>query len=175
MTDFPGRRHHLPTITWQSRESLGTIQRATAASAAWPNANRALYVPFFIHSPFLVRRLFWLDGAVLSGNVDIGLYTEQGRRLVSSGSTAQSGGTINTIRALTLGTPLVLTPAIYYMAMACDNVTSQFMRSQVGAVVHQIGGMAQQTAAFPLPATFTLARVAANNAPIFGLTSQTVI
>src|SRR5688500_5012668 len=87
-----------PTITpFSGAQSIGTGLIAvttgldTAASAAWPSANLALYVPILIPERITVDRFFSHNGAAVGDNLDLGLYTEDGTRVVSTGSTAQSG------------------------------------------------------------------------------------
>jgi hypothetical protein len=94
---------------------------------AWPAANLAIYVPFAIPFQFNVRRVFWVNGSNLTGNADLGVYTRTGARLFSTGATARSGASVT--QYTTLGTPLLLSPGDYYMALsATTSATGSFIR-----------------------------------------------
>lgn len=126
----------------------------TLASAAWATANKAFYIPFRV--PFRVQTSamgIW-NGGTVSGNFDLGIYTEDGRRLVSSGSTAQSGAnarqTVNVSVSLDAGT--------YYMGIVFDNTTATLLQYPLG-ITHlpRFLGCVEQASAFVLPATATFA------------------
>src|SRR5689334_23396390 len=72
---------------------LPSIAGLSVGSAVWPTANLAIYCPFRIGTSRLARKLYWVNGAAVSGNVDCGIYDVAGRKLVSAGSTAQTGTT----------------------------------------------------------------------------------
>src|SRR5574343_386960 len=78
--------------------SLGAVflavQASALASATWSSANRALYSPFRLGCTINVTDMFVANGSTASGNLDLGIYDERGTRLVSSGSTAQSGTSV---------------------------------------------------------------------------------
>lgn len=174
MSDYPGVRFHGPTITPQSRESIGLGLRTQTVSAAWPSANRALYVPFFINAPWLCKSLFWCNGATVAGNVDAAICAYDSTRIVSTGSTAQSGA--NAIQNVALGSPLLLTPGSYLMALSLSSATATIVRGAPGVFACVAMGMFQNASAFPVP-TFALgaAAISSSYAPVFGLASGAVI
>ena len=142
-------------------------------SGTWPSANRAIYVPFRLGMPYLVRFLFCLNGATVSGNVDVGVYDEKGTRLVSAGSTVQSGTTaIQTFNV----TDTLLSEGVYYMALALSNTTGTFRRVS-GIITGELRGLGvvDQDSAFPLPATATLSTPGSAYLPLFGVASRTVL
>lgn len=63
--------------------------------------------------------MWTLNGAVANGNLDVGIYTDDGARLVSAGPTAQVG--VNTYQVVNIG-DITLGPGFYYMAIAMDNI-----------------------------------------------------
>lgn len=173
MADWPFARYHKPSISSLSPEAVpGSSLSAVPASAAWPSANLAIYVPFMLAAPYLVQRLWWANGATVAGNVDCGVYTGDGTQLFHTGATAQA--TINVVQSVSNG-PTLLLPGAYYMALSASSGSATFFRLAPAAARLQAMGLAQQATAEPLPATFTLASMAQTYIPVFGITSSTVI
>jgi hypothetical protein len=176
---FPSpRMSPLVTISPWSLESLGSAAHAqtsnmtNAVSSAWPSANLALFFPFYITHRITVQQLFMLNGATAAGNVDMGLYTLDGTRIISVGSTAQSG--TNAIQAFSI-TSTQLSAGTYYLAVAASSVsTTIFSRTVFNSSYSSTFGMAQMTSAFPLPATATLATIG-NGMFCVALTTRTFV
>ena len=150
--------------------------QAGAGSSAWGTANLIGYYPFLCITPFLVQRVFWGNGATVSGNVDVGVYNTDGVLLLNAGSTAQA--TINVAQSVALGTPYLLTPDLYYFGVAASSATATFVGSGVGTPdFMQHFGMGQQSAAPPLPATWTFASASTSTliVPYAGVTNRTLI
>ena len=123
------------------------------ASAVWPSANMAIYQPVIVHVSTTVLQLAWANGATVSGNVDVGVYDSAFTRLVSSGSTAQSGTSVPQFVNIT---DLYLAVGTYYLALACDNTTATFVRRTPTAPFGRTPmGNFEQASAFALPATGT--------------------
>jgi hypothetical protein len=143
------------------------------SSATWPTASLAIYYPFSVTQNVTFSTLFCLNGTVVSGNVDVGVYTQDGRKIVSSGSTVQAGTStlqVFTVAATTLG------PGTYYMALALDNTTATIFRGIVGQVLRtRFTGMMQQATAFPLPTTATPAIIGQDYIPMMGLSTRSTI
>lgn len=181
MADLPVNRFHLPVISSFGPETgalaaaaITAPTAATGGSATYPAGNLAIYVPFRLWSPYLVRLLWWANGAAVAGNTDCGIYTGGGTLLTSAGSTAQAGTT--TLQTVTLGTPLLLTPGSYYMAMNASSASAQYLRAAQAAAPYAAIGYAQQAVgAIALPATATFAAYAQTYQPLFGIASTTTI
>ena len=141
---------------------------AGTASAVYPAANLAIYAPFRIAAPIVVTDLWCVNGATASGNVDIGIYDGAGNKIVSAGSTAQSG--TSTIQTFNI-TDTLLGGGLFYLAIALDNTTGTFLRFAPSAPVGRIIGLAQQASAFALPATATFATFAQTYLPNMGLST----
>lgn len=166
---------HSPMISYQSEEGANGISLSlsfttqVAVSNTWPTANRAYYIPIAIRYPITITSLWSANGAAVSGNFDIGLYAFDGRKIVSTGSTAQAGtGTIQnvSIAATTIGA------GQYYIAMAMDNTTGRvFSVNPTFTSLGAISGLLQQNTAFVLPASATFATTVGSNAyiPLAGL------
>ena len=171
----------LVVITPISLESIGGCHQygGTAlgnfAGAAWaPLANVALYFPFTVTKPVTATQMFCVNGAAVNGNVDVGIYSADGTRLVSIGPTAQTG--TSAIQAFNI-TDTTFGPGLFYMAMVSSgDGTERFHRGTVGVIPHLVAaGCAQQGSAGTLPATATFATIAFNYVPLFGLTTRSVI
>lgn len=142
-------------------------------SSAWPSSNLAIFEPFAVTMPTIFSKLFLMNGATISGNVDLGVYSMDGTRIVSAGSTAQSGA--GTLQVLTVSTTTI-GPGTYYMAMAADNGTASYFKGAVGQVLRtRVTGCAQMATAFPLPATATFAIVGQDYIPLIGLSTRNTI
>lgn len=154
-------------ISCTSPESVGDLfdfdSNVGFAGAAWPVANKALFIPFYIHRPVTVRQVAWQNGTTVSGNVDVGVYDTSGSLLASLGSTAQTGTSSPQIGNIA---DTALTPGGYFMAMAVDNTTGLFFRcSSIPAQLMQAAGIQEATTSFPLPSTATFANPAAAYVP----------
>jgi hypothetical protein len=111
--------------TWSPYSGLMS-QAVTAplgiSGQSWPSANRAFFYPIVLPFPYTVRRMFWLNSSGTTLDRDVGIYTEDGAALYTSGATAASGA--NAAQYVTLGTPLTLSPGRYYLACAVSNTTA---------------------------------------------------
>jgi len=146
--------------------AIGAVTGGSSpGSAAFPAANDAIFVPFVIQSATPIKRLFSANGTVASGNIDVGIYSEDGARIVSAGSTAQAGTT--DLQFFDIA-DLILGPGRYYMAVALDNGTGTLQRANIIVARLQCLGLAKQASAFPLPATATFATVTAAYLPVVG-------
>lgn len=165
-----------PVISPWATESIGVTLAARAfaapGSAANPVANRAVYVPVRIPDTITVVKMFCHNGATVSGNVDLGIYTSGGTRLVSTGSTAQAGASI--VQEFDI-TDTTLTPGLYYMALAADNATATFIRLAFTVEVGNALGILGQETAFPLPASATFGADLGQGLAEFGISTRTVL
>lgn len=136
----------------------------------WPSANLAIYVGFAIPFPFKVKSVFWANGTTVTGNADVGVYSfGSTTRLFNLGATARAGA--SDIQPVNLGTPFLLGPGSYYMALT-NTTTGSFFRWTFGTLSDaRMTGLYQQATANPLPATATLAALTSAYWPLFGLSS----
>jgi hypothetical protein len=163
-----------PRTTVHATAALGCF-RGNPTSTAWPTANKAIFSPFYLSAPITVAQLFVTNGTVVSGNIDVGLYAVDGTRLASAGTTAQAG--TSTLQVFNI-TDIRIGPGVYYLAVALDNTTGTvegITAATIGTAMLRAIGYAEQTTAFVLPATATLATLTANLAPICGLTTNAIL
>lgn len=167
MADFPFKTFgHLGTIVPGIGRNGTAKDGGGGASGVWTSANRAVYIPFKVELPVVVTAIGVPIGATSSGNIDVGIYTSDGVRLVSSGSTAMAlAATLQTFNI----TDTLLGPGSFYFACAVDNATATVWRVSLSARRLQALGLLIEGSAFPLPATATFAAVAANNLFVAGL------
>lgn len=165
-------------LTPLSEQSIGTFLAARGAawgtSAGWPAADRALFFPFFVREFFVAVKGFVMNGGTVAGNLDIGIYDEAFTRLVSSGTTAQSGTSV--LQELDL-TDTTLRRGRYYLALWGSSASSLIFRSNTPSAnelaVH--GAMQQSSLASGLPSTATPVRITSGYAPLAGLSQRTLV
>lgn len=126
------------------------------ASATWESANRTVYYPLLLRAPCVVRRVWWANGATVSGgaNIAVGVYSDSGYGpggLLVSGTAVQ--GTASQVQFVD-ATDTALAPGLYWIAVASDSATNTTMfRSGIGSGYE--AGYRFQEAAGTLPATAT--------------------
>ena len=134
------------------------------------------YYPFVLTEPLLVRQMYVINGTSVAGNIDVGIYSEGGIRLVSAGSTAAIG--TNTIQTFDL-VDTTLNPGHYYMAFAKGTTGPSSQQWCVlpsaypDNVLRCLG--CRTSADFPLPATPVWVVMQRSAVPFFGVTGESVI
>lgn len=151
---------------------------ATPTSTAWPAANEAYLVPFYVAVPERIVEMFFTAGSGPgTTNFDLGIYRDDFTRIVSLGATAA----VNTTDAiLPVGggdiPDVTLTSGRYYMAMSSAAITLTVRASTQGNGFMRAIGMKKMAAAHPLPATITPASMGATAfMPIICMTTLTNI
>ncbi len=144
------------------------------ATAAWPAASRAIYVPISLPFDYLVKRLFWSNGTTATGNVDVGIFHGTSlSKLVSTGAVAQSGTSTLQYVASASFSPAgdyLLTAGTYFLGASLSNTAHMFRSSDHNANTMRFSGVLQEASAHPLPSTITPAAVASAYWPLFGMT-----
>lgn len=166
---------NMPVIAPVSEYSIGQSLmgwQGIVGGAAWPVSNTAYFIPFEIQQPFLVKLMAITNENTVSGNVDVGVYAEDGTRLISKGSTAQSGTFSNQTLDVT---DTVLAPGKYYLAMAMDNTTGIVGRLATGLERLKTVGILEMATAFPLPAVATFATLTTNYCPMVCISNRSFI
>lgn len=155
---------------------IAAAAMSAPASAAIGTANMARGYPFWLPEPARVLKLWCYNGATLGGNVDVGIYSLDGRLLVSSGSTVQAGASVLQefdVADTTLGRGL------FYAALATSSATATFFTvGASNATFLQLlkgAGCWQAASAFPLPATITFAALAAALVPVCGISDRLLV
>lgn len=151
---------------------LAAMAVTAAASTAVAVNNVAWAVPFRLTTPMTVKKLYHVNGSVATGNIDMGIYDEALARLVSIGSTAQSG--TNIVQEFDI-TDTQLNPGLYYIASAYSSSSATaMMPGGMSGFFGSIIGAFTATTSFPLPSTLTPAN-APLTIPIMGLTNRVFV
>jgi len=151
--------HGIVGITHGS--SPDAINSPTTAGGAWPQANRALFVPWYVQRPVVVTALQAYVTTSAAGNLDLGVYDANGVLLVSTGSTAIATAGVQKVAV----SPASIPAGKHYLAMSCSTTSAQLLREATQPWTF-LTGVRQMAAAAPLPATATFAAPASNYSPV---------
>jgi hypothetical protein len=154
-------------LSTASADSIGVELSALAAGApvstVWA-ANIALYVPFILRAPSTAVKLWAMNGTVVSGNIDMGIYLPDGTKKVTMGSTAQAG--TSAIQVFDIA-DTSLAAGKYYLGVALDNSTGTLSQWTV-STTHALGVLLQ-AATFPLPSPAVFSTSGTTKIPLVGL------
>lgn len=142
---------------------------ATPASALWPAASEAIFVPFYVTSTATFQRGYVYNGATAAGNWDIGIYDENQNRLASSGAIAM--GTINVVQVLPFTASVTLRPGRYYMALMNTTATATVFASAAAVTYSHHGPYIQLAVGATLPSTATFATWVSTIHPCFAVST----
>lgn len=127
------------TQNWGAQASAGT--------------NVGVIYPFVIAHPFLVRKVFWVNGTTItSTSADVAVYDASLGRLVSGGGTALSGA--NAAQEVDV-TDTLLRPGLYYLAYSQNSNSGTPVSLALAVSSMRSFGSAQMASAYPLPSTYT--------------------
>lgn len=153
-------------------DSFRVMTSTIVGNAAWTSANLAIYIPFAVDSTVTVKQVGWYNGTVNAGNtIDVGIYTEAGVYIISSGAQTMSGAGLQVFNI----TDTVINPGVYFMGMSVNTAaTGTFGRgNQITGLLLNAYGVQQQASAHPLPTTSaTFANPTNTFYPVFGLLLQ---
>lgn len=144
-----------------SPESIGlplAAQFAVPASTAWPQANTAIFIPFEVFRTWTMMKFSVVNGATVSGNIDVGVYDDDGTRLVSAASSGISTTQTGTSATQTFDfTDYVLSPTTpdCYLAVVMDNTTGTLQAWTPAVPYAAACGCPIMSSAYPLPAIAT--------------------
>lgn len=166
------------THTW-SAEMLGVWQNVlcntnliSQASAAYPAANRIIYIPFGLAMPATIVKLWVYNGAFTgSPNLNMGIYDVAGTRIVQIGTTAQSGASV--LQVFDIADTLI-GPGDFYLAIIATVTTAQMIRTAPGDVgfCRAMGMLQEAGSGSTLPTTATFATVASAYIPQIGFSTR---
>jgi hypothetical protein len=178
MPDFPvyssaqSKTQVINTLSWDTLAGeFFAISGAAGTSAAWTNANTAVYIPFVLSNPMLVQKI-GVHVGVQSGNLDVGIYGYDGTRLVHQGSTAVGAAGLQSIDI----TDTWLSSGTYFAAMNVDNTTAAFFSSNLNVIGGRLSGLLiQAVGAVTLPSSATFAVYSARRVPNMILTGVSTL
>lgn len=97
----------------------------TPASVAMGTTNVAVFYPFVVNSLFSDRFFWWINGGVVSGNVDCGIYDSTGHLIDHCNPTAQAG--TSALQSVVGVSNQFIYPGSYFMALAWTSATATFL------------------------------------------------
>ena len=164
-------------ISSDSLFSLGPqlAARAVAAptSVAWGLGSRAMYIPFTVTESITVVKLWALNGATVSGNIDMGVYNTAAVLQIAATEATQTG--INALQEFNVP-DTVLAAGIYYLGIVLDNTTGTFLMYAAPTTASMKSlGLYLQAAAYPLPSPATFATATAAAIPVCGMSTRVTI
>jgi hypothetical protein len=128
--------------------------------------NVALYYPVWLPEACTVTKLWWQNGTAVAGTIDVGIYTDQQNRIVSTTPQTQTGTSV--IQSVDI-TDTVIPAGLIYMAIASSSSSGQLWCTSAGVTpgsLSVVSGYRQLVSTLPNPATFaTLVGVA----PTYGV------
>ena len=170
--EFP--RPNLPVISVFSAHCLaGQMHRASFFASGTFTANTALALPFTIAHPFLIRKIFWGNGATATtDSVDVGVYNANFGLVVATGSTSVTGA--NATQEVDV-TDTLIKPGVYYFAFVQNGTTFTPIGGAFGTTqLRGVGAVQMSSGAFPLPSTFVPETLTLTRAVLVGIASRTL-
>lgn len=154
-------------------EFYGENSLLNATTHSWPSGGVAIFVPFFLQQHMYVNGLYWMNGTTVAGNMDMGIFDQDGNRIFSLGPVLQSGTSARQMNIVS--PPIHLWAGLYYMGMVAETgsaaVMSDLNALSTGTMI-QFFGMAQAPTSYPLPLAPGLATMQQDFIPVFGITSE---
>lgn len=138
---------------------------------SWPSANFAVYVPVTMPARFTIARFLTVNGNVVAGNVNVGLYSNNMALLMSSGSTAQAG--TNVVQYIPVADQSF--PAgDYFLALAASSTSARFQGCSFNTqyFCREAGLLQESLGSITLPSTMTPVVYAQTAVPAFGFTQS---
>ncbi len=162
----PGRTitpYEAPGIIGQAK----LIARVAGATAVYPTANRAWFIPVEVERPTPIRSLWWHNGTTVSGNIDVGAYVGT-TRLTSTGAVAQAG--VSTLQEIDVADAMWYPDEPNYLAVSMNNVTGHLFRYTTSYLLGLVMDppIRFMDSAHPLPATAVFAEPATSYWPVIG-------
>lgn len=166
---------HHPEASGSARTHLATSSLGAAGSLTW-TPDLAFFYPFLLTDWAVAKQLLFFVGSVSSGNIDMGIYTSQGNRIVSAGSTAM--GTTNTVQELNI-TDTTLAPGEYALGVVCDDGSGSCQRTSfadedANASFYLLEQQDVTSATLPATATWSVTTVATVPIWVIGIQFRSV-
>lgn len=156
---------------------LGAMAATAPASATEIGANGALFVPIVIPTACTAVKLWHMNGSSVTGNIDMGIYNEDGTKVVTNGAVAQSGTT--TIQAFDIA-DTALAAGRYYLGVGVSSASATHFGATISsASLMRALGVVQDSAGYSsgLVATATFAGPGASftHVPWMGISLRTLV
>lgn len=155
------------SVSW----SMMTFADGGVGTSAWAANDLAIYVPVSIPVPFIIARFMVPNGSNITGNVDVGIYSAAGTRLLSTGSTARA----NASAVQYIGvTDQVFQAGTYYLALVGSSTTGTYLQAAIAVASRGrvVGVLEEQLGATTLPSSMTPVAFTRTVIPQFGFTQS---
>jgi hypothetical protein len=130
--------YHEGSLVLDFQSATGSAFNTTTSTFA---ANLGVFVQVNLTQAVTAYKMAWVNGATLSGNIDVGIYDEAWNRLVSSAPQTQAG--TSTVQVVDI-TDTALVAGTYFLAFAVSSATATFRSTSVTQPVLRACGCAQQ-------------------------------
>lgn len=151
---------------------LAAVEGSPVSSQTYAG-NGALYAyPFRLNVSVTIVEMFCVNGAAVSGNLELAILNADGSIVVQTGSTAQSG--TNSIQVIDI-TDTTLSAGQYFLAISVDNTTATFQAWSltVDGVCRALG-VQTDASGFPISApTLVAAGIAVDEIVLIGAFTDT--
>jgi len=171
----------VPPMVSMWTDGWGLIQEGIAssqpASGTFEAADTGVYFPVYVPSVCVARRMWWINGASVTGNVEAGIYRDSGfkpaAKLITTGIVGQSGTNTTQFGEIT---DTVLTPSLYWLYLSESSASATFFRCTLGSSSYDELFRFQQVSIGPgsAPATATPAESTSQNVYYFGFSTHTI-
>jgi hypothetical protein len=146
------------------------VNQGAYVAVGWPVANRAFYFPFMLEEPMYVTEGSLHNTGSVAGSLDLGVYSVDGVRLVSSGLVTQAG--VGLVQRIPL-TDTLLDRGVFYAALMATSTSTTTFRFNGGlASDWLVWGALQEDTAGSLPAVATFTTNQTPYLPYFSLHSR---
>lgn len=145
------------TSGWSPSSSILALSGGAPTSAAWESAARVVYFPILVLALATVRRVWWANGATVSGGatVEVGIYRDTdgkpGAKIISGSATQGSANVVQFVDV----TDTALAPGRYWLALMMSSATNTTIFRKALLSSYDAALRFQEAAANPLPATAT--------------------
>lgn len=165
------------TVCTASDECLGidTLTLSTNATGAAWTANLCVYVPLITSNQLVVSHFFWVNGATVNGNTDVGIYSADGTtKLVSTGATANAG--TNVAQSVDVTNVTLAANSRFWLALGSDSGTQTYFLDPPSTLMLEFMGVRQQASGYSsgLPSSASLDAPSVAVVPLFGFSGASV-
>jgi hypothetical protein len=160
-----------PIISTFSKEifglEAGVVSAVAMDSGAVGTANRIFILPLILEHDFLVTAFFVVNGATVSGLIDMGIYSAEGWRLFSTGTTFQTGTSVKQTLQITAQ---MLNKGAYYLALGFASASAT-VRGKLAASAADLAGIGMliQDGTMPLPGRLSPIANLSTRLPLCGI------
>lgn len=172
-----------PIVSWWGYEGPAPFwwdqYGSGPADATWRAVNEIVLMPYLCPTDVDVVQAFITNGAAVSGNVDLGIYSVSGTTATRLMHTGALDNTTAGTAGLTVAPVTYTVPSLTNLMLACvcDNTTQRYRGTQPSSRTGALQMYVASATAFPLPTSLTIQIATATTfiLPFWGFTAAAVI